>query len=523
MHADRNRFFREATLCICGSLEASKFLHESLTYIQDFIPADWIYLVQMQPEQGRQQLLARADSQAGTSLDVSFPMPEGAGSHPSEPSSEAVITERASQLPEFQPWIDNGICAGSDSLLMIHLIIGRKTAGSVVFHAHGSGRFTQEHADLISLLAEPFAIALVNGTEYQQLFGRKELLAEDNRFLRSELFEAAGEEIVGATFGLRGVMDHVRRIASLSSPVLLSGEHGTGKQVIARAIHSLSRRVEHPFVTVNCSAVPDNLLAVELFGNQPETLDAADGPRGVLPRRHGKVALAAGGTIFFEKIDQLSAQAQDLLLRVADASTAGESADPEQPTTAPRMIAAADPGMSSHVDSQRFPTDLHSSLSADLIVIPPLRERTGDIIALVQHFLLKFAREMGLADVPQVTPEAYVRLQAYHWPGNVRELENVVEREIMRGDVKSLTFEDLQEADDRWLDQPAGEPLPGLPDTQLQPLDDVIARHIRQVLRITGGKVGGVRGAAEILAINPSTLRKRMRKLGIPFGRKARS
>jgi transcriptional regulator with GAF, ATPase, and Fis domain len=251
MQVDEKEFFREATLRICGSLDVETFLWESFMYIRDVIPSDHVVLTHYDVDKGEHIALARASVVGGSLLNIAIAMPSDVRPFVERRDIQTLVIDRAETHPTARPWLSQGLLNRDSSLLVLRLIVGGDIVGAVIFIAQGSGRFSRHHADLLTLLREPFAIALSNCIRYQELLRLQELLVEDNRFLRSELRQTVGEEIIGADFGLRGVMDMIRHVAPLSSPVLLLGETGTGKEVIASAVHKLSPRKDGPFVTVN--------------------------------------------------------------------------------------------------------------------------------------------------------------------------------------------------------------------------------------------------------------------------------
>jgi transcriptional regulator with PAS, ATPase and Fis domain len=341
----------------------------------------------------------------------------------------------------------------------------------------------------------------------------RDLLADDNRYLQDELRRLAGEDVVGADFGLKGVMDLVRQVAPLDSPVLLLGETGTGKEVIAGAIHKSSSRKDGPFITVNCGAIPETLLDSELFGYEKGAFT------GALSQKRGRIERAHGGTLFLDEIGELPAEAQVRLLRVLQEKEIERIGGSSPVKVDIRVIAATHRDLEEMMALRRFRHDLYFRLRVFPIVIPPLRERKTDIPALVQHFILKKSRDMKRVVVPSPTPEAIERLMAYQWPGNVRELENAVERALILNPGDRLIFKEIGSRLVQKSPESRHPETPG-PDGVLG-LDEAMASHIRQVLTRCGGRVEGERGAARLLGIKPSTLRKRMTKLGVPFGRKA--
>jgi transcriptional regulator with GAF, ATPase, and Fis domain len=516
MQLDQSDFFREATLRICGSLDVETFLYETFKYIQDFVPADSVFLTHFYQERGEHVTLARASNDGSSLLNLTITIPPDIHRFLLRPDKVTPVVERAEMYPTARPWISEGLLKKDASLLVLRLIVDEDNVGGVTFTSEQSGAFTREHADLISLLREPFAIALSNSVRYLDLLELKELLAEDNRLLHNELRQIAGQEIVGADFGLRGVMEMVRQVAPLSSPVLLCGETGTGKEIIANAIHNLSTRKEGPFITVNCGAIPENLVDSELFGHEKGAFT------GALMMKRGRFERATGGTIFLDEVGELQPEAQVRLLRVLQEKEIERVGGTEPIKVDIRVIAATHRDLEGMISDEKFRDDLYFRLNVFPITMPPLRERRGDIPSLAHYFIQKKSREIGIQEMPSLAQGSLEALMAYPWPGNVRELENAVERALILSRGEPITFRDLQTS---ISGRNAMEPVKvsKLEQGDVLPFDEVVSLHIRRVLEMTKGRVGGERGAARLLQINPSTLRKRMRKLGIPFGRKASS
>jgi len=516
VNADKDEFFREATLRICSSLDAEIFLHESFKYLQKFIPADSVYLTHYYSDKGIQLALAGASAQSGSLLNFTVPVTSVARKLFERAGPQTIVIERAETYAPAKAWIAKGNLDKNASILSLRLIVGGDTIGAVIFVAKGSGVFSQEHADLLSLLTEPFAIALSNSLRYKELLELKEVLAEDNRFLRSELRETAGEEIIGADFGLRGVMEMVRQVAPLSSPVLLLGETGTGKEMIAGAIHNLSSRKEGPFVKVNCGAIPESLVDSELFGHEKGAFT------GAISQKRGRFERANGGTIFLDEVGELLPEAQVRLLRVLQEKEIERVGGTKPIKVDIRVIAATNRDIKKMVQMQQFRNDLYFRLEVFPIPLPPLRDRKSDIPSLVHYFIQKKAREIGLRSMPTLAPGALERLLAYSWPGNVRELENAVERALIvsRGEPLKFDYLEAPTRSEAPLDSYAPPSLvPNFENQESISFDEILSHHIRRILKVTHGRVGGKGGAADLLRINPSTLRKRMKKLHIPFGR----
>ncbi len=358
------------------------------------------------------------------------------------------------------------------------------------------------------LLKEPFAIALGNILKHQEILRLKELLDDDKRYLQRELLHLSGDEIIGAEFGLREVMMLARQVASLNSPVLLLGETGVGKDVIANAIHYSSPRKDGPFIKVNCGAIPETLLDSELFGHEKGAFT------GAVSQKRGRFERSDQGTIFLDEIGELPPQAQVRMLRVLQDKEIERVGGTNPIAVDIRIIAATNRNLEDMVKTNQFREDLWFRLNVFPIRIPPLRERKEDIPAMVHYLIGRKSRELSLSTPPSLAPGVIDLLKAYHWPGNVRELENWVERALIVSKGKPITSDDLTGIipERRTL-------IPQENSGALLKLDEVTSGHIRRVLEITSGKVHGKGGAAEVLGINPSTLRNRMNQLGIPYGR----
>jgi transcriptional regulator with GAF, ATPase, and Fis domain len=294
--------------------------------------------------------------------------------------------------------------------------------------------------------------------------------------------------------------------------VLLLGETGAGKDVIANAIHYSSPRRDAPFITVNCGAIPETLMDSELFGHEKGAFT------GALTQKRGRFERANKGTIFLDEIGELPLQAQVRMLRVVQKKEIERVGGSRPIQVDVRIIAATHRNLEEMIKSGHFREDLWFRLNVFPVMIPPLRQRKEDIPALVNHFIERKSNELKLSTSPKVAIGAIDRLTSYRWPGNVRELENVIERALILNKDGPLRF-------DQFVAAQQEEKPPALSGHENEPinLDEVIFRHIHRVLQMTNGKVHGEGGAAELMGINPSTLRNRMNKLGIPFGRNAKT
>ncbi len=303
-------------------------------------------------------------------------------------------------------------------------------------------------------------------------------------------------EIIGASPAMTAVFEGVERVAATDSTVLLTGETGTGKEMVARAIHDLGKRRERALVKLNCAALPSGLIESELFGHEKGAFT------GATARKKGRFELADGGTIFLDEIGELPLETQTKLLRVLQEQEFERLGSSETLRVDVRVIAATNRNLQEEVDAGAFRADLYYRLNIFPIHIPPLRQRLEDIPLLADHFVRKFARRMGKR-VEKIHPDAMARLMAYAWPGNVRELANILERALILCDGGVLQAGHVGVT-------PVAANTPAN-----NSLEDVERDHILAVLRQTGWKVEGKLGAAQQLGLNPGTLRSRMKKLRI--------
>lgn len=311
---DEKTFFRDVTLRICGSLELEKALYQSFLYIRELLPVDLMVLSYFDGNAGLQRHLAEATVHGGKRLDFTTPLsPETLATVNAQIKTGRLPLVEIFAHPETHPITRLAVKlwdVPQGSLMIIRLILEGHFLGSFSLIAAGRGRYTQEHVALLDLLREPFAIALSNYVRYREVLELKERLSDENRYLQAELQQLNSAEIIGADFGLRSVMEMVRQVAPLTSPVLLLGETGTGKEMIANALHQASTRKDGPFITVNCGAIPATLMDSELFGHEKGAFT------GALSQKRGRFERAHGGTIFLDEIGELPPDAQVRLLRV---------------------------------------------------------------------------------------------------------------------------------------------------------------------------------------------------------------
>lgn len=513
MIPDEKNFFRKATLRICGSLEIEKALHQCLLYVREFIPAGQMGFHVYHRNQGAVETIAHAVPESGRAMSIITPLlPQGRRQVEEQRSIRVRVIDRLGDDPVTGP-VAKMLNASNLSAVVMDLVLEKTMLGVFSIFGNAGESFEPKHVRLLSLLNRPCAIALTNTLRYREVTKLRDLLADDNRYLQDELRRLSGEDVIGSDFGLKSVMVMVRQVAPIDSPVLLLGETGTGKEVIANAIHNSSRRKDGPFIKVNCGAIPATLMDSELFGYEKGAFT------GALSRKRGRIERAQGGTLFLDEIGELPPEAQVRLLRVLQEKEIDRIGGTAPVKVDIRIIAATHRNLEKMIEQRKFRTDLYFRIRVFPIVIPPLRERKTDIPALVQHFIMKKSREMKRVTVPSLAPGAIDRLMAYHWPGNIRELENAVERSLILNRGSLLYFNEIGTRSENIMlknDFQDNNRAEGSLE-----LDVVMSEHIRHVLDICRGRVEGKQGAAKILNIHPSTLRKRMKKLGISFGRNA--
>jgi formate hydrogenlyase transcriptional activator len=345
----------------------------------------------------------------------------------------------------------------------------------------------------------------------------KERLTEEKLYLEQEIVSQIGaREIIGATSGLKPVMENVAAVAPTDSTVLLMGETGTGKEVIARAIHENSKRSGRSFIKVNCAAIPSGLLESELFGAERGAFT------GAVTRKIGRIELADGGTLFLDEIGEILPSLQPKLLRVLQEQEFERLGGTYTLKVDFRLIAATNRDLISEVQNNRFRSDLYYRLSVFPISLPPLRDRVDDIPALIEHFVQKYASRMGKAitSIPKSTMDALLN---WRWPGNIRELENFIERSVILTN-GSVLMAPLGMLDEHTVHQhePNEETA-----TVNETLVNLQREHIIEALRRSKGRVSGPQGAAARLGLKRTTLQSRMKQMGIdprainPFGGEA--
>ncbi len=409
-------------------------------------------------------------------------------------SGEAVVFDR-DDLAHLN-FSDAHLAEGIKSLCLLPLIVQDRVLGVLGLGRTHDESFSEADVGFMRQVAGQVAIAIQNALAYTQIAELKDRLALEKLYLEDEIrSEMNFEEIVGASSALRHALSQVETVAPTDSTVLLLGETGTGKELVARAIHSHSRRKDRAFVKLNCAAIPTGLLESELFGHEKGAFT------GAVSQKIGRLELADQGTLFLDEVGDIPPELQPKLLRVLQEREFERLGNNKTKKVDIRLVAATNRDLQKMVAEGQFRSDLYYRLNVFPIRIPPLRERPEDIPLLVRHFTQKYARRLERR-IDTIPARAMNRLRQWHWPGNVRELENFIERAVILspGTLLNVPVSELTRAN---LTAP--------------PAGDASAERdqILRVLKETAGRVGGPNGAASRLGLKRTTLISRMKKLGI--------
>ena len=391
------------------------------------------------------------------------------------------------------------VAEGFQALCDVPLVSRNRTLGVVCLGRLHDNPFTGNEVDFVRQVAAQVAIAVENALAYQQIAELKDKLAQEKLYLEDEIrSEMNFDSIIGRSAALQKLLQQVETVAPTDSIVLIYGETGVGKELVARAIHNLSSRGKNAFVKLNCAAIPTGLLESEMFGHERGAFT------GAIAQRIGRFELASHGTVFLDEIGEIPLELQPKLLRVLQEREFERLGSSRTLRTDARLIASTNRDLAAMVKEQRFRMDLYYRLEVFPIYVPSLRERQEDIPLLVRHFVQQFARRMNKT-IDTIPSESMSALLRYPWPGNIRELQNLIERAVIlsAGPVLNVPLAGLHT-------QPTAAAT-----NKRETLEEVERRKILEVLDATGWVVSGPRGAARLLGLKRSTLQFRMGKLGI--------
>ena len=494
---DRLQVLLEITNALVSELDIRELFGSITACLRRVMPSDYSSLALLDP--GGTILKNHALVFEGNPEII----PQGATAPLDEtPAGQAVETRRPAvfdgrELAGFRsPLAQRLAAAGLNSFCSIPLITRNRVLGTLNVGSMKENAFAAADVDFLTQVAAQAAIAIENATAFQEIAQLKDQLAEEKLYLEDEIrAEQNFGEIVGDHPGFRKVLDQLSIVAPTNASVLILGETGTGKELIARAIHDLSGRRERTFVKLNCAAIPTGLLESELFGHEKGAFT------GAIAQKVGRFELANKGTLFLDEVGDIPLELQPKLLRALQEHEFERLGGVKTIRVDVRLVAATNRDLSKMIADREFRSDLYYRLNVFPLSVPPLRERTTDIPTLVRYFTQKYARRMNKR-VESIPTEAMEVLVAYGWPGNVRELENLIERAVILTRGPSLEIPSAE------LRTPAGA------RTSVT-LEDAERDHIRRVLEEANGVVGGPNGAAARLGMKRTTLQSKMKKLGI--------
>jgi formate hydrogenlyase transcriptional activator len=444
-------------------------------------------------------------------LETSEPMPPKPVSAipvQEDPAGWVLLTQQSLILPnvvEATRWprfVERVKGSQVSSLCGLPLTTARRRLGVLIFASKQPDAYHSSELDFLQQVAHQVAVAVENALAFEQIEHLKEKLEKEKVYLEEEIrTDNNFEEIVGESAGLRRVLKEVETVASTDSTVLIRGETGTGKELIARALHQLSPRRERTFVKLNCAAIPTGLLESELFGHEKGAFT------GAIARKVGRFELAHEGTLFLDEVGDIPLELQPKLLRVLQEQEFERLGSPQTIRVHVRLVAATNRDLGQMVAQGTFRSDLYYRLNVFPVVLPPLRERREDIPRLARHFTQQFARRMG-RHIETIPAQAMDALVNYAWPGNVRELENIIERAVILspGPALRITLGDLQSPPTPAADVSAAAAVT---------LMDAEREHILTALREANWVLSGPNGAAARLGVKRSNLQWKMKKLGI--------
>jgi formate hydrogenlyase transcriptional activator len=499
-HEDPYRTLLEISKAIVSNLEKDHLFKTIAEQIKKIVPFDRIAITLHDPirDSFRIYLLETTRSPLHLKQEMEIPHQGSAVGWVLDHRRYHFRSDLAKERPFFEDelFYKEGLrCALTLPLIAIGGILGTFNISSKTPNS-----YLEKEIEFLSIVADQIAVAIDNCKAYEEIKRLQSELDRENIYLREEIkTEYNFEEVIGRSAGLKKILKRVEEVAGTDSSVLITGETGTGKELIARAIHQLGKRKHRALIKVNCAALPVGLIENELFGHEKGAFT------GAISKKIGRFELADGGTIFLDEIGDLPQEVQAKLLRVLQEHEFERIGSTQTIKVNVRVIAATNRNLEKAVRQNSFRADLYYRLNVFPIHLPPIRERKEDIPLLTRFFVNKHMIRMGKR-IEEIDRETMSRLRAYSWPGNIRELENIIERAVILCKGPSLEIEDelLPSLD-----------LPDQEENQPLTLEKVEREHILKILEKTRWVVDGQKGAAKILKLHPSTLRSRMQKLGI--------
>lgn len=502
----RLRLLLDITNRIVTKLELRDLLREIVASVRHFLQCDSVGVALPDPEDGELRRYAVDHAEYEMSVGTA-----------SERTKTVFRTGKPLIATKEEVAADPQGALVNLSLYLYPLIVRERVLGVLGFGTSRENAFSEDDLSFFSQVVNQIALAVENSLAYGQVSELKDKLAQENVYLESEIrSELHFEEIVGNSEPLRRVLQEIETVAPADSTVLIYGETGTGKELIARALHNLSSRKTNAFVKLNCAAIPTGLLESELFGHEKGAFT------GAITQRVGRFELANRGTIFLDEIGEIPLELQPKLLRVLQEREFERLGSSRTVRTDARLIAATNRDLKTMVEEQRFRSDLYYRVNVFPIRVPSLRERKEDIPQLVRHFVKEFSRrnQRVIDTIPSETMQALIR---YHWPGNIRELQNVIERAVIisRGPVLNVVLAELTPDFVSISVPPDSATKSAFHESLQEVMEETERNQILRALEEANGVVAGPNGAAARLGVKRSTLQLKMQKLGIRLSRTA--
>jgi formate hydrogenlyase transcriptional activator len=491
----------EISMVLLSNLDVRELFTAISATLRRIMPHEYASLAFYEPESKDLRLLSleQPETEAALGKEMLSPAQEALAGRAMNSRQPLVLNDLENSAARTKA-TDRLIAEGVKSACFMPLITQDRVLGTLNLVSRQKGAFDQQHVDLLQQVASHVAIALDNALTHRKVAELKERLAEEKLYLEEEIrTEYHFEEILGESAALKRILKQVESVGPTNATVLILGETGTGKELIARAIHDLSPRRDRTFVKLNCAAIPTGLLESELFGHEKGAFT------GAISQKIGRLELAHEGTLFLDEVGDIPLELQPKLLRALQEKEFERLGSTKTIPVDVRLLAATNRDLAKMVADREFRSDLFYRLRVFPITVPPLRERAEDIPILVRYFAQKHAERMHRR-IEIIPPEAMEALTRWHWPGNVRELENIIERAVILspGPVLRIPLAELV-------------PVEGEEDNGngSGTLEDAERDHILRILRETRGIIGGPNGAAARLGLKRTTLNSKMRKLGI--------
>jgi formate hydrogenlyase transcriptional activator len=511
---DRLRVLLEVNNVLVTSLELPELFRGIVSTLQRVIHHDYTSLALLDPVTGLLKIYALDFPGNQGMLKPEMSIPRDASPAGRAITEGRTLVARGAELDQYPSEVVRLLRAeGLQTICCIPLTNRGRSFGTLNLASRRTDVFSDPDIELVQQVVAQIAIAVENAMAFKEIDALKDKLAEEKLYLEEEIRNAFNfEEIVGESAAIRSVLAQVELVAPAGTTVLIQGETGTGKEVIARAVHNLSPRRERTFVKINCAAIPSGLLEAELFGHERGAFT------GAINQKIGRFELADRGTLFLDEVGDIPLELQPKLLRVLQEQEFERLGSNRTQRVDVRVVAATNRDLSKLVAERAFRSDLYYRLNVFPVRIPALRERREDVPLLVRYFVQKFSRSLNKT-VEYVPAEAMDALANYAWPGNIRELENLIERAVLLSPGKELRvpLAELKSAAGI-ADGPlsVSSLLTSAPvATSISTLEEAERQHILRALRQTEWRIAGPKGAAALLAMKRTTLQARMRKLGI--------